>query len=111
MATLAHAHAIDSEVSQTSNWLQTYRRFVARAEFYRVGWAAAALIIQGCVLAPAVLLTMFYYGGGDWQLLVANLAFLGVLVPILSAMGVKYILPAFSISFLIHLAIILINVL
>jgi len=110
MATLSHATTATSS-SSAPTWLASYQHFVASNEFYRVGWAAAALIIQGCILSPALLLTMFYFGGGDWQLLVSNLSFLLVLVPILSAMPVKYILPTFAFSFVLHVAIILINVL
>lgn len=111
MATLAHNTATTASTSIFANWLATYRSFIARMEFYRVGWAAGAIIIQGNILTPALLLTMFYYGGPDWQLLVGNLSFLLVLVPILSAMPVKYIVPTFAFSFVVHLSLILMNVL
>lgn len=84
---------------------------MAQAEFNRIGWAATFVTIQGCLLTPALLLTMFYFGGSDWQLLAGNLSFLLVLVPILSAMPVNYLFPAFGISLLLHLVLILTNVL
>lgn len=37
--------------------------------------------------------------------------FLAILVPVLSAMPVKYIFPAFSLSTVVHLTIVLMNVL
>lgn len=109
MATLAHP--IAPSFSIKNNWLSTYTTFINKAEFVRVGWAATALTIQGCVLTPALLMSMFYLGGGDWQFLVANLCFLIVLIPILAAMPVKYIMPAFVFSSVVHLAIIALNIL
>lgn len=110
MATLSHSTTAYTNAPAT-NWLTTYNKFVAKAEFNRFGWAATALAIQGCLLSPTLLLIMAYFGGGDWQFLASMLCFLLVLVPILSAMSVKYIFPAFATSFLIHLAIILIDLL
>lgn len=97
--------------SPATNWLASYQVFIANANFYRIGWAGTALIIQGCLLSPTLLLTMFTFGGGDWQLLVSNFCFMLVLIPFLLLMPVKYILPAFVLSFVVHLAIILVNVL
>jgi hypothetical protein len=54
---------------------------------------------------------MAYLGGGDWQFLVGMLCFLLVLVPILAAMPLKNLVPAFGISGAIQLAIILLNIL
>jgi hypothetical protein len=112
MATLTQVTTVHSQShSLTTNWLDAYQLFIANAQFCRVGWAATALIIQGCLLSPTLLLTMFTFGGGDWQLLTSNLCFLLVLILFCSAMNVKYILPAFVFSFFVHLAIILMNVL
>lgn len=110
MATLSQTSAHTFETS-TSNWLTSYKNFVAKSEFTRIGWAATFVTIQGCILTPALLLTMFYLGGSDWQLLIGNLSFLLVLVPILSAMPLKYIFPAFGISTVIHLVLIASNLL
>lgn len=109
MATLTHTAT--SAPASTTNWLATFDAFARKAEFTRIGWAATALMIQGCILTPALLLTMFYFGGADWQLLTANLCFLLVLVPILGAQPVKYIFGAFGISFLVHISLILLNIL
>jgi hypothetical protein len=95
----------------TSSLLNRYRQFTANAEFNRLGWAATALTIQGCILSPVHILLMSTYGGGDWQFLVSMLCFLLVLVPILAAQPVKYIFPAFSISLLVHLSMVLLNLL
>ncbi|GAB4049974.1 hypothetical protein [Spirosoma litoris] len=107
MATLAHS---TDTYTTTANdgW---YANFINKAEFTRFGWAASALAIQGCVLSPTLLLVMAYFGGGDWQFLVGMLCFLLVLVPILSAMPVKYIFPAFATSVLIHILMIAIDLL
>ena len=110
MTTLAHTTTAYTNASAT-NWLTTYKNFAAKAEFNRFGWAVTALAIQGCLLSPTVLLLMAYLGGGDWQFLASMLCFLLVLIPILSAMSVKYIFPAFATSFIIHLTIIVINLL
>ncbi|MVM38580.1 hypothetical protein GO730_15165 [Spirosoma sp. HMF3257] len=108
MATLTHA---STDHSSEASWLTAYTNFIAKAEFTRFGWAVSALAIQGCVLSPALLLSMFYFGGGDWQFLVSMLCFLLVLVPVLSAMPVKYIFPAFATSLVLHLFMIAIDLL
>ncbi|MVM35802.1 hypothetical protein GO755_37650 [Spirosoma sp. HMF4905] len=110
MATLAHSTDNYTNTADTS-WLTTYTNFIAKAEFTRFGWAASALAIQGCILSPTLLLIMSYVGGGDWQFLVSMLCFLLVLVPILSAMPVKYIFPAFATSLILHLLMIVIDLL
>ncbi|GAB4028505.1 hypothetical protein [Spirosoma koreense] len=109
MATLTHSTVYTN--APATNWLTAYKNFVAKAEFNRFGWAVTALAIQGCLLSPTVLLLMAYLHGGDWQFLTSMLCFLLVLIPILSAMSVKYIFPAFATSFVIHLAMILIDLL
>lgn len=110
MATLSHS-AQSYTSSSTSGWSTQYTAFVEKAEFNRFGWAATAMMIQGCLLTPVLLLTLFTYGGGDWQVLVSFLSFLLVLVPVLSALPVKYIAPGFFFSALLHITIILMNVL
>ncbi|MBD2756290.1 hypothetical protein [Spirosoma validum] len=110
MATLAHSTTAYTN-APSANWLTSYKNFVARAEFNRFGWAVTALAIQGCLLSPTLLLVMAYFKGGDWQFLTSMLCFLLVLIPILSAMSVKYIFPAFATSFVIHLTVILITLL
>lgn len=109
MATLTQS--TQYTVTNNTNWLNRYTQFANAAEFNRLGWAATALTIQGCVLSPVHILLMSVYGGGDWQFLVSMLCFLLVLVPILSALPVKYIFPAFGISLLVHLSMILLNLL
>lgn len=112
MTTLAPVTTAHSQThSLTTDWLDAYQLFIAKAQFYRIGWAGTALILQGCILSPALLLTMFTFGGGDWQLLVSNFCFLLVLILFCSAMSVKYIMPAFLFSLIVHLVIILMNVL
>lgn len=110
MAILANATTTYTNTSAT-NWLTAYKNYADKAEYNRIGWAATALAIQGCLLSPTLLLLMAYFKGGDWQFLVSMLCFLLVLVPILSAMPVKYIFPAFATSFVIHLVIILLDIL
>ena len=105
MATLAHP-TTDYTNTSSNSWLSSYNDYVAKAEFNRFGWAVTALAIQGCILSPALLLIMSYFGGGDWQFLVSMFCFLGVIVPILSAMPVKYIFPSFAISLVLHLLVI-----
>lgn len=111
MATLTQQNTTAYTTASTTNWLTIYKNFVAKADFNRIGWAATALAIQGCILSPVLLLTMSYFNGGDWQFLVSMLAFLAVLVPVLAAMPVKYIFRSFAVSLVLHLAIILINIL
>ncbi|WP_338874665.1 hypothetical protein WBJ53_03505 [Spirosoma sp. SC4-14] len=110
MATLTHQTTAYTD-SHSTGWLSVYKNFVEKAEFNRIGWAITALAIQGCILSPVLLLTMEYFRGGDWQFLVSMFGFLSILVPVLSAMPVKYIFPAFALSAVIHLLIILINIL
>ncbi|GAB3012622.1 hypothetical protein GCM10027185_03670 [Spirosoma pulveris] len=110
MATLSHSTTSYTSSTET-NWLSLYNSYVQKAEFNRIGWAITAMAIQGCILSPVLLLTMAYFGGGDWQFLVSMFGFLAILVPVLSAMPVKYIFPAFALSTFVHIAIILMNVL
>jgi len=107
MATLSHSTA---HVNDT-NWLANFNQFAEAAEFNRMGWACTALMIQGSLLSPILLLTMAYFGGGDWQFLASMFCFLGVLVPILSAQKLKYLFIGLSVSLLVHAAIIAMNVL
>ncbi|QJD79869.1 hypothetical protein [Spirosoma rhododendri] len=109
MATLSHTSAYTS--TPTNKWLARYQKFVTDGEFNRTGWAATALAVQGCILSPTLLLTMAYLGGGDWQFLTGMLCFLLVLIPILAAMPLKTLVPAFVLSFVIQAAIILLNIL
>lgn len=110
MTTISHS-AQSYPAPSTQSWLARYNDFAEKAEFNRFGWAATAMMIQGCLLTPILLLTLFQFGGGDWQVLVSFLSFLLVLVPVLSALPVKYIMPAFAFSALLHLSLILSNVL
>jgi hypothetical protein len=108
MATLAHSTPSYTS-APASEWLTAYTNYVTKAEFNRIGWAATAIAIQGCILSPVLLLLMSYYGGGDWQFLVSILSFLLVLVPILAAMPVKYIFPTFATSLILHIIMVVIN--
>ncbi|WP_461115335.1 hypothetical protein [Spirosoma jeollabukense] len=110
MATLTHA-TTDYSSTSSSHWLTTYKNYVDKAEFNRIGWAATAVALQGCILSPVLLLVMFNTGGGDWQFLMSMLCFLLVLVPVLSALPVKYIFPAFVTSLILHVLVILIDLL
>ncbi len=110
MTTLTHSATNHTESTQT-NWLSAYHTFAEKADYNRIGWAATAIAIQGCLLAPALLFSMYLFGGGDWQFLVGIVSFMLVLISVLAAMPVKYIFSAFAISFVIHAVIILINIL
>lgn len=103
--TTSYAHQAETGL------MASYHTFIEKAEFTRTGWAATAMMIQGCILSPTLLLSMSYLGGGDWQFLASMLGFLTVLVPILGALPVKYIAPAFLFSLTLHVLIILGNLL
>ncbi|GAA4461646.1 hypothetical protein GCM10023189_37380 [Nibrella saemangeumensis] len=109
MATLSHSTSVYTS-SEKASVSTLFNDFANKAEFNRIGWAATAIAVQGCVFSPALLLSMAYQGGGDWQFLVGILSFLMVLVPVLSALHVKHIFRAFTLSAIVHLAIILFNV-
>lgn len=110
MATLTHT-STDYTETTANKLLASYKNYVEKAEFNRLAWGATAITIQGCILSPVLLLVMSHYGGGDWQFLVSIFCFLLVLVPILSAMPVKYIFPAFAISTVLHILMIAIDLL
>lgn len=110
MATISQSASFTT-LSAAPSWLAGYRHFVENAEFFRFGWAATALMIQGCLLTPAYLFVMYLFGGADWQFFTASLCFLLVLIPILSAAPVKYLFPAFGLSVLIQLSIIVLDIL
>lgn len=110
MATLTHVTP-DYNTTTDGSWLSSFKKFVAKAEFYRFGWAVGALAIQGCILSPVLLLIMANFGGGDWQFLTSMLCFLGVLVPVLSALPVRYIFSGFAVSLVLHIVMIAIDLL
>lgn len=110
MTTLAHT-TTHYTTPTANSWLANYKNYVGKAEFNRLAWGATAITIQGCILSPALLLVMSYFNGGDWQFLVSMLCFLLVLVPILAALPVKYIFPAFATSLVLHLLMIAIDLL
>ncbi|MEZ0611566.1 hypothetical protein ACAW74_23850 [Fibrella sp. WM1] len=85
--------------------------FLEKADFNRFGWSATAALVQGCLLTPTLLLLISSTGAPDWHFLVAFLSFLGVLIPILSALPVRYVFGGFAISFLIHVVLIAYNLL
>jgi len=107
METLSHSTTYTESVP----FSKKYAQFVEDSEFNRTGWTATALMIQGCILSPSLLLSMFYLGGGDWQFLTGMLCFLLVIVPILGAQKMKYIFGGFFLSLAIHVAIIGANLL
>ncbi|MDB5242991.1 MAG: hypothetical protein JWP57_3616, partial [Spirosoma sp.] len=55
MATLAHSTSSYFSASN-SVWLTAYMNYVTKAEFNRIGWAATAIAIQGCLLSAVLLL-------------------------------------------------------
>jgi len=110
MAALSHS-TTSYAPADSASFLAQYKQFVDGSEFNRTGWAATALMIQGCLLSPTMLLTMMYFGGGDWQFLTGMLCFLLVLVPILGAQKMKYIFGGFFVSLAVHLVLIALNVL
>lgn len=84
--------------------------FFATAEKNSLAWSFSALLIQTTVIAPLVLWTMSLAGGGDWQFAVALMSSFAVLIPILSALSVRVVLPVFVSSVVLNLGIILLNV-
>ena len=108
MATLSPS---TTSYNESATLTEKYSQFVEAAEFNRVGWTATAMMIQGCLLSPVLLLTMMYFGGGDWQFLTGMLTFLLVIVPILGAQKMKYVFGGFLISLVVNLAMIALNVL
>ncbi|WP_266368239.1 hypothetical protein [Tellurirhabdus rosea] len=108
MATLSPS---TTSYNESATLTEKYNQFAEAAEFNRVGWTATAMMIQGCLLSPVLLLTMMYFGGGDWQFLTGMLTFLLVIVPILGAQKMKYVFGGFLISLVVNLAMIALNVL
>lgn len=107
MATLSHTSASYAQpTAETTLW----QRILAHAEDNRAIWAAAAILVQGCLLSPAVLLTMNQLAD-DWQFLLSLVCILTVVISILSVQPVKYIIQAFATSLLIHVALFLFNLL
>ncbi|GAB4040644.1 hypothetical protein [Spirosoma gilvum] len=110
MATLTQVTS-DYTTTTDKSTLSAVEKFITKAEFYRFGWAVGALAIQGCILSPVLLLIMANFGGGDWQFLVSMLCFLGVLVPVLSALPVRYIFSGFAVSLVLHILMLAIDLL
>lgn len=106
LAPLTASSAVDTHAAQSA-----FDAFLEKADFNRFGWSATAALVQGCLLTPTLLLIISTTGAPDWHFLVAFLSFLGVLIPILSALPVRYVFGGFAVSFLIHLALIAYNLL
>ncbi|MDH6057191.1 hypothetical protein [Umezakia ovalisporum] len=83
--------------------------FFKNAEKNSLPWSFSALLIQTTVIAPLVLWTMSLAGGGDWQFALALMSSFAVLIPILSALSVRVVLPVFASSVVVNLGIILFN--
>ncbi|MDQ1087395.1 hypothetical protein [Siphonobacter sp. SORGH_AS_1065] len=101
------AQGINLNPTSPSLW----NRFIAFCDSQEVEnhwlWAGATVAIQGCILTPLLLWTINHFGLGDGYLLVAVISIFSVVVPNLSALSTKIILPIFATSFLIHVGIIL----
>ena len=85
-------------------------QFYKNAEKNSLPWSFSVLLAQTTVIAPLVLWTMSLAGGGDWQFALALLSSFAVLIPILSALSVRVVLPVFVISLVVNLGIIGTNV-
>ncbi len=102
-----HSSATLSQPASSSLW----NRFMAFCEGQEAEnhwlWAGATIGIQGCILTPLLLWTISHFGLNDAYLLVAVTSIFGVVVPNLSALSTKVILPIFLTSLLVHVTIIL----
>jgi hypothetical protein len=113
MATLTHSQPLATSATPTSQataWRTQLTAFLEKANFYRFGWCAAVALIQGCLLTPILILALSINSGPAWHFLGGYVCFLGVLIPILSAMPVRYVLAGFGLSLFVHLSLIVWNV-
>jgi hypothetical protein len=111
MATSVSLSPALTAAPRMAQWRTSLTRYGQQANFYRFGWAATAALVQGCILSPALILALSINGGPVWHFLVGYVCFLGVLIPILAALPMRYLAAGFGLSLLIHLALILWNVL
>lgn len=109
MATYAHPIA-SRQSSVTEKWRTRAERFLNDAQFNRFGWDVTLLSVQS-LLSFAVLVSVYYGQGADWQFLVAILSFMAVLAPVLSAQSMRFLFLSAAVVLLIQVAIILMNVL
>jgi hypothetical protein len=86
-----------------------YLPFLDRQESNRTFWNLLAIMVQANILAPFTLFSMNYFHGGDWEVAVCVACFFGVLIPVLSALPVKFGIVTFFFSVIVHLLIITIN--
>jgi len=96
-----------SEVqSQASLWMR-FMNYCKGQEENRLMWVGIALAAHGCVLTPVTVMVTFLAGPNFFLFMTAMVAMGVALVTNLAAMPTKITIPAFVLSILIDVAIIL----
>ena len=79
-------------------------------DFYRLGISASLIIIQGCITAPLLMITMSYtFLFNDLQVITVIIGSFSILVTNLSVQPMRITIPTFAISTLLQTIIIIYN--
>jgi hypothetical protein len=81
----------------------------AKLEENRLAYAFSILLFQTAILAPLGLWTMNLTNGGDWQMAALLGSCFLVLIPILAALSLKTIVRLFSLSLVVCLGVVAVN--
>lgn len=93
------------------NLMNWYNHKCEEASFNRLGVMAFVLLVHTCIIIPATLLAISMNGNSTAEFTLMAVLSFAILVSLLGDMSSKIILPLFTISILVHLFIITINVL
>jgi len=95
----------------TFSFWSKFERWCASLENYRFPIAGALIIIQGCLVAPPVLLLVSYFNNvySDISVLLFALFTFAVLVSNISILPMRYIVGIFGLNLLVSLAIVAVH--
>ena len=93
------------------NLMNWYNDQCEDGQFNRLGVMAFVLLVQTCIIIPVTLLSISMNGNSNIGFALMAIFSFAVLVSFLGDLPIKFIIPLFALSTLVHLAIILVNVL
>lgn len=101
---------ITSAYAEKKTKASLFKKFITWAdgqEKNRLGWLAGALVSHGCILTPITMFAIVLGGNNIIFWFAAIIGMMTVLVTNLAAMPTKYTIPAFLLSVLLDIVIII----
>lgn len=93
-------------LSQTSLWSR-FMAYSRSQEHNRLLWLGLALAIHGCALTPITVMATLFAGPNFFLFMTAMVAMGISLVTNLAAMPTKITIPAFALSVIVHIAVLI----